>query len=379
MLSALAGALRRAPDAPAPLAPFDANALDAHLAKLIAANRLEAFADALRGLCLRAPSGPSSAPGPLAASLPQASLALAEALQSPDLAYLDLLLKAGAHPDALAGKQDTHSNPLRGQRLLHRAASLNCPGAIWALMAAGADPALRDRGGRTALIIASASGHRICAEALIETGSPLDSADHSGRSALDCALTHHLRKDPISRARSSPSEIDRFAQGLAERAPIAMALLLAGADAGAPNHAPRSVGEPRPLPYLACALRLQNLSLFRSLLQNGANPAWLLEPQRAENSPIPSAPDDPQALIFWMTRRSDQRALIERAKLIASTQPPKTLASPPSNPSAPAPAEEGQAPPLTQPPEPRAAALASPEEISSRQAHRPILAPRRLV
>lgn len=293
--------------------------LDEKLALRIFWDNTERFDVELGSKALRSPPPPGSWPHAKIIPLPERSLALCAAAESPRAFYLKRLLEAGANPNALAAREGRDQN----QRLLHRAAHAKRDANLWALMGAGAAPALVDSKGQTALMIAAEAAHPLSAQALIETGSPVDALDHAGRSALDRALDYRLVDDALRLESPGARELEQSAWRLAVGAQIALALLEAGASA-APSRSPAATAS---LPPLAAALRLQNLSLFRALLSRGAQPRWLL--QLAPFDPDAPPPPDSggvERFMFLLRRDPGARALIERAKLIAATR----LPSPPA-------------------------------------------------
>lgn len=311
-----------APAAPSPARrPIDPDPaeLDRRLAKIIQRNDLLAFDEALGAACLSASPRPPFSESSPRAPLPEPSLALDAALRSKNELFLGRLLAAGANPDARApdepeGFFSPETDTPRSQRLLHRAVSLSKDWAVWALLRSGANPSSRDAGGRTPLIFAARENKPLCAQALIEMGSPLDATDNMGRSALYFALRWPLSEDALARAHASPKDIALDGERLASRAPLALALLEAGASAADPALSPSQ--QAPSLPFLAAALRSQSLPLARALLRAGANPSWLLGP-----APLPSDPgaesDPARHFLLLAQNRPEFRPLIERARAMA--------------------------------------------------------------
>lgn len=109
---------------------------------------------------------------------------LHEAAASGDLPALEARLAAGDDPNATTGPQDA--------RPLHVAAT---PEVIARLIAAGADPAGRDRDGQTPLHGAIALADHLTreallvrVEALLTAGAPVDARDAQGSTALELAI-----------------------------------------------------------------------------------------------------------------------------------------------------------------------------------------------
>lgn len=244
LLSASSGAPN---DAPGPLA------LQARLAGAIA---LDDDAQFERLIALAPPM--SSVSG-LAAVALRKTLELALWSDSPR--YLDGLLAAGIDPNA-----DIGLGPAIRGGLLRSACAKSRPGAVALLLSRGADPALPDAQGRSALLLAAAAGCHQSVAALINAKAPLDALDAAGQSALDAPLHGFPSQDPmiefIQGALADPRlrPALRFARPLAAKARVARLLLIAGAEFR------------QPLPLLALAIRLRDQRLFDALAARGVGP-----------------------------------------------------------------------------------------------------------
>lgn len=252
----------------------------------------------------------------------EAPLALSAAFgDDSKLYYFQRLLNWRANPDAMP--PDDGSGPyaetsaVSAPSLLHRAAAENRPRELQALIDHGAELNLQNAKGHTALMIAARSGSLACAQALIDAGADLDARDRDTLCALDHATPIDPRHDPIHLKRPDPAEMERYIQPMIERAPIAMALLKAGASANVASTRP--VGSWPPARWLspaAAALRMQNLELFDAMLANGADASWL-------NRALPAAfnPYETQTPEFFVKRSEEIpefRHIIEQARLLLS-------------------------------------------------------------
>ncbi|PNH06160.1 Ankyrin repeat-domain domain-containing protein 31 [Tetrabaena socialis] len=101
----------------------------------------------------------------IASSSELASCRLLSVAGAGDVAAVARCLADGARPD--------HQDPSSGESALHRAAQRCQLPALQALLAAGADPQLRDRGGRTPLFEAANAGHPAAVAALLAGGAQL--------------------------------------------------------------------------------------------------------------------------------------------------------------------------------------------------------------
>lgn len=105
-------------------------------------------------------------------------------------AYLDALKRGDATQLAVLLRADQGRTPVgaRGASLLHLACSYHHakeqPALVTALLAAGADPAARDDGGRTPLHWAAGFGCRDCVPLLLKAGANADAAATNGRTPL---------------------------------------------------------------------------------------------------------------------------------------------------------------------------------------------------
>ena len=97
--------------------------------------------------------------------MPELTLELRAAAESDDVEAIDVLIKAGADPNA---------KNLAGNTALHAAAYRGSVGAIRALLAAGADRNARNVYGATALDIAMREGRDDAARAMHEAHDDID-------------------------------------------------------------------------------------------------------------------------------------------------------------------------------------------------------------
>lgn len=229
-------------------APLSPAALDARMAAAIALNDTADFSELLAHAALLA----AAAPEPGAPPCPKA---LARALSPDKKYYLELLIAAGASPDA----ELAPSGSLTPRRPLHAAAANGWSSTVDYLLALGADPAALDPDGRSALILAARAGCPDTAASLIAAGSPLDILDSRKANALVSLTEGFPSGDPLAR-RSSDTQtyaLFNFARPFLPRARLARQLLAAGALV---HH---------PLPLLCLAIRLRDQRLLDALASRG--------------------------------------------------------------------------------------------------------------
>jgi uncharacterized protein len=194
--------------------------------------------DAARLTCLLAATG-------LAALQREEEVLLRESIVTGDAARVEVLLAHGVYPDALPA--DTVPAPSRaGWRMiadlfaapLAWAARAGGEAVVRALLAAGADIRIVDRGERSLMFAAASAG---AARVLVEAGLPVDLAHRRARTAL----------------------LDAIEEGDVARVD---ALLAAGADPGATD--PKGT----PLLLRAAGSMVRDVVVLRALVSHGADP-----------------------------------------------------------------------------------------------------------
>jgi len=103
------------------------------------------------------------------------------AAEADDVEGIEVLLRAGANPDA---RDDL------GFTALMTAATMNHASAVRALVSGGADPNVRHGGGLTALMFAAGRGHAEAVRALLDSGADPDVWLADGRGIFDLAKDH---------------------------------------------------------------------------------------------------------------------------------------------------------------------------------------------
>lgn len=203
------------------------------------------------------------APGQLdAAALDQA---LAEAAKQGSIDQVRMLLAAGAEPQGAGGDGDPllialQSGGDRGKR-----------GTVIAqLLRAGADPNVRDRLGRTPLIVAIRKRNLGLARLLVAAGARVQDRDARGRSALHFAADLHQPRELVQwlsgegadpNARDEEGVTPGCLAAASGRAGAVSALLAAGADVGGCGSSP-----------LNQVIVRRDLEAVRLLLEAGADP-----------------------------------------------------------------------------------------------------------
>lgn len=272
--------------------------------------------------------------------------AFAEAIARFPAPFLTTLLSFGANPNFLPPNQPFDRSEPKALPPLHLAARGLSTEPVDLLLKAGADPSFRDGLNRTALIVAASLGSEGIARALINAGSPLEATDYHQLDALHRAMPYVASEDPLfAFLPGKAASREKLFFPLIDGAKIARLLLAAGAPAS--DSAPSERLASRiPLPPLAAAIRLGDLSLAQTLIERGAETAWLVPVSHR-----PSRDPDHNAWIHslagWadkIERHPEMSPFIKAARELALLAPAFPFPAPASPASDPPPAAIAPAP-----------------------------------